>query len=289
MYAAKADGNHGVRIFEPSMHQRALDRLELGGELPYAVHNEELELDYQPIVELESGRIAGVEALVRWRHPQRGRLGPSEFIGLAEQTGSIVPIGEWVLRTACRQLRRWSDELPAELVPYMSINVSVRQLDDPSFADVLAHTLELTGVPASKIVLEITESMLTRDANAMIDQLHRLHAIGVRVAVDDFGTGFSMLSTLHRFPVDIVKLDRSFVLGLETDLTRASLIGCVVGLGESLSFETIAEGIEEPGQAEHLRALQLPLCQGFLFARPMPPEEVRNLLEQGVVTVPEAA
>ena len=193
MYAAKAGGKDSVHTFEPSMHSRVLDRLELRTELTQAVERDELLLEYQPIVSLEAGGTVGFEALVRWQHPRRGRLGPDQFIGLAEETGLIVPIGRWVLERACVQLRRWQLALPTPGPLYVSVNVSIRQLREQSFPVSVAEILEKTGLPPQSLVLEITEGLLADDNDAIVTRLQELKALGLRIAIDDFGTGQGFL------------------------------------------------------------------------------------------------
>jgi diguanylate cyclase (GGDEF)-like protein/PAS domain S-box-containing protein len=277
MYAAKADGKASIRLFEPDMHSRVLERLELTGELRTALDCEQFELDYQPIVELESGELAGVEALVRWRHPSRARLNPNQFIGLAEETGLIVPLGLWVLETACEQLRAWHGVFPGRPLQ-LSVNVSTRQLRERDFVDSVAGVLDRTGLAPESLALEITESLLLDERDDVVDQLIGLKALGVRIAVDDFGTGYSPLSQLRNLPIDILKIDRSFIDGIEQDQGKEQLLRGIVNLGDSLLLDVIAEGIEEPEQAERLRGMRLPLVQGFLFHRPLPAAGITKLL-----------
>jgi predicted signal transduction protein with EAL and GGDEF domain len=283
MYAAKECGKNTVRVFEDGMHRRVLDRLELTGELQQAVGQEQFELDYQPVVELQTGRIVGAEALVRWAHPSRGRLAPVEFVGLAEETGLIVPLGGWILRTACRQAASWSHALPERPPFEINVNVSTRQLQDPTFPALVANVLTETGVPPHALVLEITESLLPEDGAAMIEQLGRLKSLGLRIAVDDFGTGYSALSRLHHFPIDIVKIDRSFITDIERDRSRAQLVQGIVSLAGSLELDVVAEGIEHPAQADQLREMRTPHGQGYLFSRPVAPDRMWALLQAGAL------
>jgi diguanylate cyclase (GGDEF)-like protein/PAS domain S-box-containing protein len=280
MYAAKDAGKGTTQTFEAGMHQRVLDRLELTGELQQAITREQFELDYQPIVELDTGRIVGAEALVRWAHPERGRLAPGHFIALAEETGMIVALGAWILRTACWQAAAWHRELPERCV-YMTVNVSTRQLHDPAFPGVVADALAQSGLPGSKLVLEITESLLPEDGREMVAHLTALKHLGVRVAVDDFGSGYSALSRLQAYPVDILKIDRSFIDGLARDPSKGQLVQGIVNLAQSLHLEIVAEGIEEPEQADQLRQMRSPLGQGFLFSRPIGSEPMGALLRGG--------
>lgn len=281
MYAAKESGKNCVRAFEEGMHVRVLDRLELTGELRRALEIGEFELDYQPIVELDTGRIAGVEALVRWAHPDRGRLAPARFIGLAEETGLIVPLGAWILNCACTHAREWQRSYAHGSAPHISVNVSTRQLCDPGFPQIVAEALQSTGVQSSALVLEITESLLADDNDEIISRLQRLKALGVRIAVDDFGTGYSALSRLGRYPIDILKIDRSFSDGIDCDPGKAQLVNGIVNLAESLHLEVVVEGIEESRQAAKLREMHASFGQGNLFSRPVSGAQVQDLLLDG--------
>jgi diguanylate cyclase (GGDEF)-like protein/PAS domain S-box-containing protein len=278
MYAAKEAGKNTVRAFETGMHRRVLDRLELTGELQQAIQRQQFELDYQPVVHLQTGNIYGVEALVRWSHPVRGRIAPAEFIPLAEETGLIVPLGAWILRTACEQASRWNRELPDRTPITIGVNVSTRQLHDPSFPELVRESLASSGVPPQSLALEITESLLPEDGAAVIEQLAGLAALGVHIVVDDFGTGYSALSRLHHFPIDTVKIDRSFITGLERDANKAQLVQGIVSLAESLNLVVVAEGVEHPAQAEQLRGMRAHYGQGYLFSPPVPAARVLDLL-----------
>ena len=283
MYAAKSDGKASIRTFEPSMHREVLERLELTGELRAALAAHEFELDYQPIVELDSGRIVGVEALVRWQHPIRSRLPPDQFIGLAEETGLIVPLGLWVLETACTEARRWQLAFPDHPLQ-LSVNVSTRQLHEPDFISAVGEILRATELPPESLAIEITEGLLLGDRDEVVAQLEGLKALGLRVAVDDFGTGYSSLSHLRHFPIDILKIDKSFVDGIDHDPGKAKLVHGIVNLGDSLLLDVVAEGIEQQGQANEFSGMRLPLGQGFLFFPPLPGAEIDLLLaaEDGV-------
>jgi diguanylate cyclase (GGDEF)-like protein/PAS domain S-box-containing protein len=280
MYAAKANGKNSVHAFEEAMHERVLERLELRNELPRALAQQEFELKYQPIVSLDGGRIMGVEALVRWRHPERGLIAPDMFIGLAEETGLIVPLGQWVLEEACSQVRGWELSVPQAESLYVSVNVSIRQLQEPGFSEIVADALTRTGLDPRMLVLEITEGRLAEYRETTLTALQSVKRLGVRIAVDDFGTGYSALSHIQRFPIDILKIDKSFVDHLHLDPQAASLVRGIINLGESLELDVIAEGIEEFEQAECLREMRSPLGQGFLFSRPVAPEAVMTLLQR---------
>jgi len=286
MYAAKDAGKAAVRVFEPHMVRRFVDRLELRGELGAAIEEGQLELDYQPIVELDSGRIVSAEALVRWRHPTRGRLAPDQFIGLAEETGLIVALGHWVLRAACTQARALHDAFPDRAPIAMSVNVSTRQLRDPGFPDTVAAVLDETGLAPEALVLELTESLLVDNREASMEQLERLKELGVRLAVDDFGTGYSVLSYLQEFPIDVLKIDKSFVDDIHTRPDKAKLVAGIVNLGMSLALDVVAEGIEESQQADELRAMRSPFGQGYLFSRPVSGDAVKALLAAQTTTAP---
>jgi diguanylate cyclase (GGDEF)-like protein/PAS domain S-box-containing protein len=279
MYAAKDSGKNTAQVFETGMHRRVLDRLELTGELQQALDHGQFELDYQPVVNLQTGEIYGVEALVRWAHPQRGRIAPNDFIPLAEETGLIVPLGAWILRTACEQASRWNRDLPHRPTVTIGVNVSTRQLHDPRFPEIVREALADSGMPPSSLALEITESLLPEDGTAVVEQLAQLEALGVHIAVDDFGTGYSALSRLHHFPIDTVKIDRSFISGIESDPGKARLVQGIVSLAESLNLVVVAEGIELPEQAEQLRSMRAHYGQGYLFSRPVAPERLFSLLQ----------
>jgi EAL domain-containing protein (putative c-di-GMP-specific phosphodiesterase class I) len=235
-------------------------------------------LDYQPIVELASERITGVEALVRWRHPTRGLLGPGQFIPLAEETGAIVGLGAWVLRQACTEVQRLRTTEPGCEQLELSVNVSIKQLRAGDFPALVADVLAATGLPAEALVVELTESLLIEEPGETIGELERIKALGVRLAVDDFGTGHSVLSYLQELPIDIVKIDKSFVDTIHTSPEQAKLVAGIVQLSESLRMEVVAEGIEEAAQADQLRSMRSRLGQGYLYSRPVSPEAIAALL-----------
>jgi diguanylate cyclase (GGDEF)-like protein/PAS domain S-box-containing protein len=269
MYTAKRRHRGGYVLYEPTMHAAAVARLELEADLRHAIENEDFVVHYQPIVALGDGRITGFEALVRWRHPRRGLISPDQFIPIAEATGLIVPIGRWVIREACRQARAWQTDLHPEPPVTMSVNLSVRELHDPGLVDHVETVLRETGLDASLLVLEITETSMVDDADETLATLHALRALGVRLAVDDFGTGYSSLSYLRRLPIDVLKLDRSLIASSNEAGRDAALVDAVFRLGADLGLQTIVEGVEEPEQRARLVALGCQLGQGFLFARPM--------------------
>jgi diguanylate cyclase (GGDEF)-like protein/PAS domain S-box-containing protein len=278
MYEAKRRGGAQWRIFEESMHTVALGRLELGAELQQAVDEEQFELHFQPIVRLDTAAVIGAEALLRWRHPQRGLLAPKHFLDLAEQTGLIVPMGRWVLGDACRRLAEWQREHPRVEPLYLSVNVSMRQLHESQLVDDVRAHLDETGIEPQQLVLEITESFLADETEAALECLQRLRALGVRLAVDDFGTGYSALSYLQRFPIDMLKIDRSFVEHARRASPSLSLVRSIVQLGRSLHLDVVAEGIEDAEQAEQLLAMGVMSGQGFYYAQPLEPERLSPLL-----------
>ena len=274
MYMAKRDSKGSYRVFEPAMHERVVERLELRAELQQAIDADQLELHYQPVVRLSGHEILGVEALLRWNHPTRGTIPPNQFIPLAEETGLIVSMGRWVLIEACREgvalQKRFERKEPLGI----SVNLSMRQLQSDSIIKDVRCALETSGLPPESLVLEITESVMLSDTDFAVQRLRGLKALGVRLAMDDFGTGYSSLSYLSRFPVDILKMDRSFVGAGE----NVALQSAIIALGASLELDVVAEGIELPEQERSLHDLGCEIGQGFLFARPMPSEDLAAFL-----------
>ena len=281
---ARHDGSATTRVavFEPGMHERTRDRTELSAELVGAVDRGELELVYQPIVDLATQAVHGVEALARWNHPIRGLVPPTVFVPLAEATGSIVPIGRWVLRESARQLARWRAEFPDGYPLTMEVNLSTGQLADPGLVPSVVALVEETGVDPRDLTLEITESALVKDLDAALRPLRQLAAVGVRLALDDFGTGYSSLTYLRRLPVTVLKIDRSFVVDGDAggEGSRVLLRG-IASLGTGLGMQIVAEGIETVRQAERVREAGCHLGQGFLWARPMPACDVTEILRRG--------
>ena len=281
LYRAKERGRAGWAVFAEPLHEQALERLETETALRRALDRGELCLVYQPLVDLAEGRMTGVEALVRWRHPQRGLLGPAEFIGMAEETGLIVPIGTWVLREACQQAVRWW-QLVGERAPSVSVNLSARQIAQPDLADVVARAISDTRVAPGQLTLEITESVVMDDAEASVLTIDALKHLGVGIDIDDFGTGYSSLAYLGRFAADALKVDRSFVTGVDRRREDAAIVAAVINLAHSLELHVVAEGVETPGQVDALCALGADLAQGFHFCGPMPPTGIAELLERKV-------
>ncbi len=278
MYRAKAAGEGTFARYDPAMHSGLVDRLQLAADLRRALDNtDELVLYYQPTIELRSGTITGFEALVRWRHPVRGMISPADFIPLAESTGLIRPLGQWVLAEACRQGVEWGAHDPDRVLT-MAVNVSGRQFDQPDLPAIVAGVLADTGLPAERLCLEMTESVLMTDTEENLAVLVSLKEIGVKLAIDDFGTGYSSLAYLRRFPVDTLKIDRSFVERIGGATPDAALARTIVQLGQSLGMATVAEGIEQYAQFLALRRMGCDLAQGYYFSRPLPADEAGALL-----------
>ncbi|MFI5930835.1 putative bifunctional diguanylate cyclase/phosphodiesterase [Actinoplanes sp. NPDC051494] len=269
MYESKRAGTHGWRVYHPDMADRRNRDATLSDALETALDDGQFELAYQPLVDLGTGRPVAVEALLRWRHPVLGPVAPNEFVPIAERTGAITGIGRWVLEQACRQVQDWRRDLPGAAELYASVNVSARQLREPSFLGDVLTVLTRTGLPAEALVLEITESAIV-DEQVAVPALEALRRHGIRVAVDDFGTGYSSLHLLTRLPVDILKIDRSFVAELDGTTRGAGVAEAVIRLAQVLGLTTVAEGIETTAQVAELQLLGCTVAQGYLFAKPMP-------------------
>ncbi|WP_305784768.1 putative bifunctional diguanylate cyclase/phosphodiesterase [Symbioplanes lichenis] len=278
---AKASGGDTVAAYDPAMLAGLVDRLALEADLRAALARDELTLHYQPTVDLRTGGIAGFEALVRWHHPARGMVPPLDFIGIAEASGLIVPLGRWVLTEACRQAVRWGAGGTRPLK--MAVNVSVRQFEQGDLAAVVAAVLAETGLPAASLCLEMTESVLLTDTDENLAELHRLKALGVTLAMDDFGTGYSSLAYLRRYPMDILKIDRSFVDRLGAgEREDEALVRTIVRLARTLGMTTVAEGIENAAQLATLRELDCDLAQGYHLSRPLPAAEAGRVWDEGI-------
>jgi diguanylate cyclase (GGDEF)-like protein len=274
MYMAKANGKSGFAIFDAGMHAAMRERHELGAEVQRAVELDQLRLAFQPIVDLDSGRVAGLEALVRWQHPERGLMPPGQFIELAEENGAILPIGRWVLREGCRIAGAWqrSSVTPPDL--FLCVNVSAREIQQPGFVAAVHETLTWAEMPSDRLTIEITETALLRATPGTIATLDALRELGVRIAIDDFGTGYFSLSHLRQFPVDVLKIASEFVQVTEGDARSSALAGGVLALSQSLDIVTVAEGIETSEQARRMRSLGCIYGQGYLFAQPVPAADI---------------
>jgi diguanylate cyclase (GGDEF)-like protein/PAS domain S-box-containing protein len=287
MYAAKGAGKGRCIVFQPTMHQRTLEFFEVQADLQRALVRGEFVLHYQPIVDLETGSLQGVEALVRWLHPTRGLIMPGGFIPVAEETGLIVPLGVWVLGEACRQAGEWRDRFPETSDMSMSVNLSMRQLLEPDLVPRVAEVLADVDLDPRRLTLEITEGSLLQDVGETTAKLGALKDLGARLALDDFGTGSSSLGHLRQFPIDVLKIDKSFVDGLgDTGSDASALVRAIIELARTLHLTTVAEGIESSDQLTELRSAGCDLGQGYLFAKPLPREDLEALLRKGGVFVP---
>jgi predicted signal transduction protein with EAL and GGDEF domain len=283
MYSAKARGKARVVVFEPSMHEAVMTRAQLSADLQHAIARREFILQYQPIVDLATCQIVGIEALVRWDHPSRGRIEPDDFIRAAEEAGTIIEIGRWVLGEACHQIRALHDLVPPEFK--MSVNVSVRQLAQPDFVAEVLATIRDAGVDPSRIELEMTETVMLKDVPSTRDKLRELRDAGVGISVDDFGTGYSSLSYVQQLPITTLKIARDFVGVTDTDPESWELAGAIIALGRALRLSVIAEGVELRSQVDQLRVLGCAYAQGFYFARPLDSNAIESLLASGGILV----
>ena len=278
MYKAKERGRNNYQFFTQEMSDSAIDRLSLENDLRRALENDEFELHYQPQIDLQTGEITGVEALIRWRHPDRGRLWPEHFIGLAEDSGLIVPIGKWVLRTACQQTRAWQ-MAGLSAVP-VAVNLSAVQFRHRSFLQDVADTLQESELAPHNLKFELTESVLMPGADTTIVLLHALKNMGVQLSIDDFGTGYSSLNYLKRFPIDALKIDRTFVSDIPTDIDDAAITHAIISMGHSLRLRVVAEGVETEEQLKFLRAQECDEAQGNYISMPLPAAEIEAMLRQ---------
>jgi diguanylate cyclase (GGDEF)-like protein len=277
MYRAKSQGKGQYQVFDQAMHSAALHRFELKNELEMAIANHEFQLVFQPVVELSTRRRVAVEALLRWDRPGRGLVSPADFLPLAEETGAIVAIGRWVLHDACERAAAWR-RTPRSGDLRLSVNVSPTQLKDPGFVEDVARALESSGLPASALVLEITENVFLLDDEEIASMLDRLVALGLTIAIDDFGSGYSSLGYLSKLPIGILKIDRSITSGIDRERHEATVAKAIIGLGNALGLEIIAEGIETPSQLAELERNGCRLGQGYLLGRPAAPD-VSDLVE----------
>ncbi len=290
MYDAKENGRNRVHIFEAGMQLSVVDRAHLISELNAAVEKNQFLVYYQPTIDLETERITGFEALVRWEHPTRGLMQPDEFIPMAEDTGAIQGLGKIVLDQACAQAKEWQDKFPNMADCTMSVNVSPKQIQRPGLVDLVKQALTESGLEPSKLIIEVTESVLLPQPQKAIETLTGLKALGVQVALDDFGTGYSSLSYLKRFPIDILKIDRIFIEGLDGGSEKDKLlVQTVIDLGNLLNLHIVAEGIERKGQLDRLRALHCDVGQGYFFAEPLDAAAAESFLRQQAALPPLAA
>jgi diguanylate cyclase (GGDEF)-like protein len=289
LYAAKTAGKRRWRRYQPALSAGMLRRREVQAALEEAVNNSEFTLVYQPIVELDSGQIVGFEALIRWPHPQWGMMLPGQFITLAEETGHIVPLGAWVVRQALSDMVQWRRRMgaPDDVGPHVSVNVSARQFRDPGFVTSVRQALRESGLPPSALLLELTESVLFGDSDRIGAELDELKAIGVRLAIDDFGTGYSSLSYLLQLPIDVLKIDKSFVTGIATSWRQHALVRGIVRLAGTLEVEVIAEGIETETERELLAGMGCQYGQGYLLSVPLEAAQAKELLSLGLGLAPE--
>ncbi|WP_371869319.1 putative bifunctional diguanylate cyclase/phosphodiesterase [Pseudoduganella aquatica] len=278
MYQAKSAGRNNYQFFTPAMNTRAVERQAIESSLRHALLRGELELYYQPKVDLRSGRICGAEALMRWNHPEWGLLMPDRFIPIAEEFGLIVNMGRWVLLTACMQAQQWKSAGSAWVD--VAVNVSTLEFCHPEFLANVREVLAQSGLPARHLQLEITESVLMRDAASCAETLRQLKLMGVTLALDDFGTGYSSLSYLNFLPIDVVKIDRSFVQSINGPQEGSMLAGAVIAMGQSLGKTIVAEGVELESELAYLQTMRCEAVQGFLFSHPLQAEQFSNLLKR---------
>jgi EAL domain-containing protein (putative c-di-GMP-specific phosphodiesterase class I) len=272
LYHAKAQGRNNFQFYSAELTARAQSRLDTETSLRRALERREFLLHFQPKFSLETGEMTGVEALIRWQHPELGMVSPQDFIGIAEESGLILPIGEWVLRAACQEVKRWHDEGLAQV--RLAVNLSTKQFRHSRLKEMLAGVLAETGFDPRYLEFEITESMLMENSAAVSEVLDHLKAMGISISVDDFGTGYSSLSYLKRFPIDALKIDRSFVRDVPADHDDAAIVRAIIAMSRSLRMKVIAEGVETQEQQQFLRAEGCDEIQGFLSGRPMPPDEL---------------
>jgi diguanylate cyclase (GGDEF)-like protein len=281
MYRAKERGGARTELFDMAMRERAVRALTIEQELQHGLERGELRLYYQPLVNLETGDMVGAEALVRWDHPERGLLGPDQFLPVAEESGLIVQVGAWVVGEACRRLRDWDRRNGGS--PFgLAVNLSARELTHPDVVPTVMNAVRRSALDPHRLTIEVTESTAMADRDSGFRALRELNAAGVRIAIDDFGTGYSSLDHLREMPADILKIDRSFVAGMSANSPDSALVAAAVAMGRALDLQVIAEGIETAEQVADLREFGCPLGQGYLFARPLPPEELDGLLEANV-------
>ena len=289
MYRAKETGRDNFQFFTAELNERLIERMRIEEALRDAVERQEFELYYQPQVDLASGRVIGAEALIRWRHPEMGLIQPARFIPLAEETGLIVPIGLWVMRTACEQIMTWERAGLRGL--RISVNLSARQFAQPDLVQSIADALHNSGLAPGRLEIELTEGLVMTDVENAIDTLHELKNLGVQLSIDDFGTGYSSLSYLKRFPIDVLKIDQSFVRDITGSSDEATIVHTIISMAHNLHLRVIAEGVETEAQLAYLRKHECDEMQGFHFSRPLPVTDMEQLLRCGkslaVATLPQ--
>jgi diguanylate cyclase (GGDEF)-like protein len=278
MYRAKASGKARTQLFDAEMHARAVQLLQIENDLRRAIDRNEFELHYQPIHTIEGGKLRGFEALIRWRHPERGLVPPSDFIPVAEETGMILPIGKWVINEACRQVAQWHKDFPDPKLD-INVNLSGKQFSQPDLVEQVMGALRQSGIPPKHLILEVTESVVMDNPQSAIDMLQRLKDLGVQLNIDDFGTGYSSLAYLQRFPVDTMKIDRSFIAGMCKNPENAEIVRTIVALAHNLNLKVTAEGIETPEQLAQLHQLNCENAQGYYISRPLAPDKATELLQ----------
>jgi diguanylate cyclase (GGDEF)-like protein len=278
MYRAKEQGRDNYQLYAPAMNAQAVERLALENMLRKALSHKELVLFYQPQIDASTRAVVGLEALVRWRHPEMGMVAPAHFISVAEKSGLIVPIGEWVLRTACRQLKTWQRKIDPEIT--VAVNLSARQFQQPDLVAMIRSAIDETGIEPCCLEVEITESNAMQNAEHTMYILRELKAIGVRISMDDFGTGYSSLNYLKRFPIDTLKLDRSFIKDVNTDANDAAIVTAVIQMAHSLNLKVVAEGVEREDQLEFLTRQRCDIIQGYLFSKPLPVDQLETFMSE---------
>jgi diguanylate cyclase (GGDEF)-like protein len=285
MYCAKESGRNNFKFFMPNMNEQIVERLTMENNLRQALERNELRLAYQPQMEIASGKLIGFEALIRWQHPEMGLVSPDKFIRVAENSGLIVPIGEWVMKTACTQLREWQDEgLFSDPVP-VAVNVSAVQFRQEGFRDLVGEVIQSTGLDPQYLELELTESVLLTNADVMLSSLRELKAMGIKLSIDDFGTGYSSLNYLRQFPVSKLKIDRSFVQHVAVNPDDAAITGTIINMAKSLNLRVIAEGVESEEQMSFLREHHCDEIQGYYFSKPLCAQEFADRLRSGQFTI----
>jgi diguanylate cyclase (GGDEF)-like protein len=287
MYRAKDQGRDNYQLYAPAMNARAAERLALENRLRKAVSQNELVLHFQPLVSTQSGNVIGVEALIRWNHPEQGLLSPFHFISVAEVSGLIVPIGEWVIRTACKQIKVWQKKFNRDLI--MAVNLSARQFQQADLIEQIREAVQETGIEPESLELEITESNAMQNAENTIYTLRELKVLGVRISMDDFGTGYSSLNYLKRFPIDTLKLDQTFIRDVNKDPSDAAIVSSVIAMAHNLNLKVVAEGVERKEQLDFLTRQGCDIVQGYYFSKPLPPESLELYLAEHKVKMAAAA